>query len=220
MLHRDISPNNLMWAPGGSDGARVERTCYTKQQGQPSGDVGYLIDLDFAAIVEAGTAEQIGVDDVAHTLALPFLAIDHLPPDTFIDAQSPLTPITPGHHIYRHDLESFFWSLWWILLKEVRDQRADFEIDQLFLHWQSPNLGENRVSKSGFLVRSEGWSKTVSRRLWQQHKHCAKMEGFLISISETFRLGYRALEQGDDYMTAGGYITFNNFTGAFPRNDR
>ena len=53
ILHRDVSPNNLMWAPAGSGGTRVQQSRRAKQQGQPSEDIGYLIDLDFAAFVAA-----------------------------------------------------------------------------------------------------------------------------------------------------------------------
>lgn len=167
MLHRDVSPNNLMWAPGGSGGMRVRQSRDAKQQTRPSEDIGYLIDLDFAAIVEneAGTVEQIDIDDLPHTLALPFLAIDHIPPDILMVPQSSPPPTTAGRHIYRHDLESFFWSVWWILLKMVRDRDGSSSIDEILAGWQSHNLGKTgRQRGVSFYTMLNGasWSPRVS----------------------------------------------------------
>ena len=207
MLHRDISPNNLMWAPGGSE------------QGQPSGDVGYLIDLDFAAIAEAGTAEQIDIEDLPHTLALPFLAIDYLLPDTFIEAQSPSTPTERRRHVYRHDLESFFWSLWWILLKTVcdtvRNKVSASSIEDLLSEWRLPNLRQNRDAKKDFLFRYKRISEITSQTLWPQHEHQGIMESFLNNMSFIIHKGHTDLEKGCDYITAGGHITYKNLMRVF-----
>jgi len=184
-----------MWAPAGSE------------------DVGYLIDLDFAASVEPGSVEETTTDDALHTLALPFLAIDHLPPDALVMADS--SPPQSTHHIYRHDLESFFWSVWWILLNAVRYRDGPSNIDKVLLGWQSYNLGQNRAEKEGFLLLRRQWSSFISQKLWPQHEHRAKMEAFLKDISQMFNEGHRALEKGSDYPTAGGHVTFENFMQVF-----
>ena len=185
-----------MWAPGGSDGAR---------------DVGYLIDFDFAFI--EGEVEHIGVD---HTLALPFVAIDHLPPDVVV-TQSPLPPAltTPARHLYRHDLEGFFWSLWWILLNTARDKGEASVNDELSL-WQWHNLGKNRNAKKGFLADHAHWSSLISRSLWRGHEHRAVMEKFLSDMSRIIHNGHNALQKGRDYATAGDYITYENLLQVFP----
>ena len=185
-----------MWAPG-RDGAR---------------DVGYLVDLDFAFI--EGEVEQIGVD---HTLALPFVAIDHLHPDIVVVTQSqlPPAPTTPARHLYRHDLEGFFWSLWWILLNAARDKDGSISIDKLLSSWRLPNLGENRAGKTGFLLNHETWSDQVSWTLWPEHEHRALMKGFLDNMSQMFNQGYLTPRRGSDYLTAGGHITYENLMQVF-----
>ena len=186
-----------MWAPG-RDGAR---------------DVGYLVDLDFAFI--EGEVEQIGVD---HTLALPFVAIDHLHPDIVVVTQSqlPPAPTTPARHLYRHDLEGFFWSLWWILLNAARDKGNAASINELLSSWRLPKLGQNRAAKRGFLLDHKNWSVLISWKLWPEHEHRYVMESFLNNMSSIIDEGHGALEEAHDYATAGGYIMYENLLGAFP----
>ena len=204
-----------MWAPAEHGGGRIPQSCGAKDHVQPLEDIGYLIDFDFAVDVAASTVEQIEVDNLAHTLVLPFIAINHLPPDILVVAQSSFTPTGAGRHIYRHDLESFFWSVWWILLN-ADSNKGSGAIADLLLSWQSPNLGKNREAKYGFLIRYEQWSGLISQRLWPEHEHRTTMEEFLNNISKMFKSGILALESGGDVPTAGGFITFQNFLRIFP----
>ena len=93
-----------------------------------------------------------------------------------------------GCHIYHHDLESFFWLVWWILLNSDSNKGSN-AIADLLLSWQSPNLGKNRAAKYGFLLRYEQWSGLVSQRLWPKHEHHT-------NISEMFKSGILDLQSG------------------------
>jgi hypothetical protein len=205
-----------MWVPSGSGGWRVQPSRDAKGQAQLSEDTGCLIDLDFAAIAKASTVEQVSIDDVSHTLALPFLAIDHLPPDVPIVSQSLPTGTNAGRHVYRHDLESFFWSAWWIVLDADHRNGGVSLIDERLSAWKSNNMGENRRAKRGFLTDDENWSGMISWRLWKHHEHRDLVETFLKSMSQMFDKGYNALAAGGNYETAGGHITYDNFIQLFP----
>ena len=82
VLHRDISPGNLM----------VDASKPTE---------GVLIDLDFAARVDAHGNPSEG-ETFPHAGTLQFRAFEVI------------TPEKPTKAYYRHDLESFFYSLMWI----------------------------------------------------------------------------------------------------------
>jgi hypothetical protein len=205
-----------MWAPAGSGGARIHQSRRAKQQEQPLEDIGYLIDLDFAAdIGRVSDVKEISIDGVSHTLALPFLAIDHLPEDD-VEEQSLHDQFKPmGLHFYRHDLESFFWSTWWIILGAHPATGA--ETLRRFAFWNSPDMGVNRDAKIGFLRGGyKRWSEVISKQLWQGHHHRDLMVMFLNKMSIMFFQGYRALEAGGDSLTAGGWITLENFLQLFP----
>ena len=76
--------------------------------------------------------------------ALPcsLIIFPQIPPD---DGQSELQLTPPaGHHIYRHDLESFFWSP--VVdnpgCRPQEEARGSI-IDEHFSDWKSNNLSEN-----------------------------------------------------------------------------
>lgn len=67
--------------------------------------VGCLIDLDLAVRV---TAEPVRPPhrSTSRTGCTPFIAIELLTSE-------------PSFHLYRHDLESFFYCLWWCALVRI-----------------------------------------------------------------------------------------------------
>jgi len=66
---------------------------------------GRLIDLDLYSVSDEA---QYDPGDVPLTFSTPFLAVDLL------------TAETPQPYLYRHDLESFYWSFIWIVLDHLK----------------------------------------------------------------------------------------------------
>ncbi|KAF5383649.1 hypothetical protein D9615_003848 [Tricholomella constricta] len=87
VLHRDLSENNLMFK-------RTDDTSDGKVK-------GILNDWDMASDVEAN--DEILPSTATHRIGtIPFMAIDLL-----------VVNKRPPPHLYRHDLESFFYILVW-----------------------------------------------------------------------------------------------------------
>jgi len=75
---------------------------------------GRLIDLDLSSVSDEAWHDP---EEVPLTFSIPFLASDLL------------TATTPQRHLYRHDLESFYWSFVWIVLDHVRLKDPEFSLE-------------------------------------------------------------------------------------------
>lgn len=180
---------------------------------------GYLVDLDFAAHVETDAVQRLQVVDIAHTLALPYLAIDHLHTDQSASDISSGSGTELFDHYYRHDLEGFFWSLWWILFKAMPPHPDQWRWGN---EWKDNNLGANREAKERFLERPYiKASDMIASSLWpfgSDPQNHTTMRDFLRAFTRVFRDGYDAL-RGDpdvDKITAGGNITVEKIFAQFP----
>ena len=80
----------------------------------------------------------------------------------------------------------------------------------------SNNLGKNRASKRGFLLYYAEWSCRGLPESLAQHER-AHNGSLPNNMSTIFINGYIALEEGSDYPTAGGHITFKNLLQVFPQ---
>lgn len=193
ILHRDINPLNLLYVP--------------------NKDTTFLIDLDFAAYIEPGTtiAPRDEKSPNKYTFALPFLPCDQINPK-----QDPAL-IRFSKHLYRHDLEGFFWTIWWIViaaLPQNPDERHEHDIT--CGPWRSPDQETSYRAKWGFirggyediLPKLEGWSNPDAPLFYK----------FLTDITTLFDDGYRALNAKPLVApeTAGGFITIDNFLRQFP----
>ncbi len=102
VLHRDINPFNLM---------------------RTSEYTGRLIDLDLSSVCDEKARhdpEDVPLhdpEDIPLTFSIPFLALDLL--------RAPM----PQRHLYRHDLESFYWSFVWIVLDHVQFEDPEFSLE-------------------------------------------------------------------------------------------
>lgn len=154
--------------------------------------IGILIDLDLAVQIRDG--DQMLDTPAARIGTLPFLSIDLLE-DTL-----------PPKHLYRHDLEAFYYVLAWICIQydHGRPKKTD-----VLVPWYTGGLSSIRRSKTGFLgeVRS-GW---IPKHTWLR-------SSWLISLGDLFQKAHYALRHPDhhpgvtlDPETAGGQITFETF---------
>ncbi len=75
---------------------------------------GRLIDLDLSSVSDEALHNP---EDVPLTFSTPFLALDLL------------KATTTQQHLYRHDLESFYWSFLWIVLEHVRIKDTEFSLE-------------------------------------------------------------------------------------------
>ena len=160
---------------------------------------GVLIDLDFAArVTEHG--DPLDGETFPPAGTLNFRAYDLL------------TPNKPLKAYYRHDLESFFYTLLWIQLhyvdgKEIHHPRAkSFEFN--FNGSWSPTQGQ----KEGFLLGGyfpSGYQlpPTSLRDNWITPMRYLLGEA-LVAESESHREGKGALL---DQATFGGRVTYETF---------
>src|SRR5258708_26319914 len=99
---------------------------------------GRLIDLDLSSLCDEKARHD--PEDVPLTFSTPFLALDLL------------TATTPQRHLYRHDLESLYWSFVWIVLEHLRSKNAKHfleakNITSLLETWQKGSRQEIADSK-------------------------------------------------------------------------
>src|SRR5258708_40334690 len=169
---------------------------------------GRLIDLDLSCISDEA---RYGPEDVALTFSTPFLTLDLL------------TATTPKRHLYRHDLEAFYWSFVWIVLGFSPYKSPSYSIEG----WRFGGLKRNIVSSKSKLLRphvyNEGFSQ-LSLRLpsYEPVATCLK------KLTELVANAYIHLDTAnsdpsqsgsyfDDnsYVTGGGCITYEAFWAIF-----
>ena len=128
ILHRDLSINNVMF------GVRSEKP------------YGILIDWDLAIDVKPREDGGDGESSRYRTGTGPFMAIDLL-----------RLKMGPPHY-YRHDFESFFYTLLWSACTFLLNGSEVKKQHQLVESWSVANWGDIRDKKVVFLTRaSEGF---------------------------------------------------------------
>ncbi|KAF8339832.1 uncharacterized protein EI90DRAFT_2290452 [Cantharellus anzutake] len=170
ILHRDINPENLM-VKMEADGKHVP----------------FLIDYDFAVSVPSANDTPDGVplaDDAPddrilthRTMATPFLALELL-------SEQPPTAL------YRHDLESFLYCLWWISVSYC--EGIQIRTDQL-LGWCTGSWRSIRYFKNGHMnVRAVDESVFTTNMIVRQERVKGDAAPF-------------------EWESAGGIITWETF---------
>ncbi|KAF8339834.1 uncharacterized protein EI90DRAFT_2290371 [Cantharellus anzutake] len=116
---------------------------------EPSGElVPFLIDYDFAIVVPLIKDEDNRIR-THRTMATPFLAIELLS-----DAPPPA--------IYRYDLESFFWSLWWIAHSYLNGQQIKTEG---LCSWYSGTWRNIHTAKGGYMSAEAVQSTKLTKNM-------------------------------------------------------
>jgi len=152
---------------------------------------GVLIDLDLAVLVIGGESAQQCRPVLGGTL--PFLSVDLLvdPP--------------PRYHLYRFDLESFFFVLGWILIR-FDEEGIEVEPDEL-IEWYTGKRVQMKHGKTGFL----GWpTSSLARRF------PALQKSWLWKLGQLFHKGYlKRYSMRDSHTfddeTLGGSVTYEKF---------
>ncbi|KAF8339797.1 uncharacterized protein EI90DRAFT_3037795 [Cantharellus anzutake] len=156
---------------------------------------GVLLDLDFAIQVQDGDRDLSPEPTFSGTL--PFLSMDLL---------SAATP--PPNRLYRHDLESFFYALGWILGRY--DARGNPRMLHQFAAWHKGPLNDIISAKWRFMGVPSHIPSTRSS---------PSLQIWLRRLCRLFNGGYGGENQDADYdqETLGGGITFDTFMGAAPQ---
>ncbi len=95
---------------------------------------GRLIDLDLSSVSDTARYDP---GDVPLTFSTPFLALDLL------------KTTMPQRHLYRHDLESFYWSFVWIVLDHLRSKNTR----DLLEVWRKGARTTIATAKEGLFLR-------------------------------------------------------------------
>lgn len=190
-------------------------------------DGGWLIDLDFAVQLPAADDNQeiddsaygsaLDHQDVAHTLALPFRSLDFLPVASNIPPGSPsdrqryipeFNRLAALPYFYRHDLESFYWTLWWIVSREAHGKRTTVAPELQRLSDKKPE--HSHLRKKDF-VETAGTRQIVmdqiKARMSNQQWHI--VDNVFTGLNEIFLGGYAARDKGE--VKVREYITYENF---------
>ncbi|KAF8336881.1 uncharacterized protein EI90DRAFT_3043966 [Cantharellus anzutake] len=160
------------------------------------GPTGFLIDWDFASGPDSHPPENL--EQTAFTLNGKFLAIDLLRTES-------------QARFYRHDLESFFWLLWSIVLT----QASIVEWGEIVSKWEQDTVDERRARKTYFLDRTV---QEVIARLMECEEsglshsgviECLVQLSFLISDGQDallYRTEVTNVETADDHITYAKFV--------------
>ncbi|KAF8074596.1 hypothetical protein FPV67DRAFT_1408467 [Lyophyllum atratum] len=195
VLHRDLSQNNLMF-----------KLC------EDGTTKGILNDWDMASYVEdnneinKSTATQ-------RTGTRPFVAYELL-----TDADRDLPP-----HLYRHDLESFFYILLWAAVHYDFTHKKKLERIEMLNDWDGSDYQIMRCAKISFNMY-----RTERRRVLDCVRPECKSQllPWLMVLGDLFQdacMAQQRLERSSpdwDDKTLGGHITFANFMKALGRTPR
>jgi hypothetical protein len=164
---------------------------------------GVLIDLDFAVRV-AQHGDPLDGETFPHAGTLIFRAFDLLKPDKPLKAY------------YRHDLESFFYTLLWIQTHYVDGKKFDHPEANRFNFNFDGTWGTTHAHKEGFLLDSyfrhgSQLPLTSLRDQWLTPMWRLFGEA-LMAESDAYALHREGKGVPLDQETFGGRVTYETFT--------
>ncbi|GLB43308.1 putative serine threonine-protein kinase Sgk2 [Lyophyllum shimeji] len=191
VLHCDLSEGNLMFKVDAKDTVK-----------------GILNDWDMASYVDENN--EIKLSTAKHrTGTIPFMARDLL-----VDEGT-----EPPPHLYRHDLESFFYILVWAAFhydfaRKVQRPRTLAE----FSAWDRESLLEAALAKMGFIASSRA-KDPLFRRIPEDSKPLLPWMNSVWALFRDSDIAYEMNRNSPDRddLTLGGHITFENFMKALGR---
>ncbi|KAF8877251.1 hypothetical protein CPB84DRAFT_1852740 [Gymnopilus junonius] len=196
ILYHDISENTLMiWRP--ANGIDLD----ARESNNAQKSFGVLNDFDMAVEVNAkGRSPPIGAGH--RTATLPFMAVDLLGNN-----------MGSGPHLYRHDLESFFYILVWAAVHYDLKHKRRTETPEKFQKWLTH---ENAYAeKKAFLFSSIDADSKIYGCVASEFKDV--WDEWVIPLQKLFRRAFyyelerKESEEGYDYETIDGKITFEGF---------
>jgi len=187
VLHRGLSENNLMFMLGEAGVVK-----------------GILSDWDLAPHADADNEIQL-FTATHYTGTIPFMARDLL-----VDGG-------PPPHLYRYDLESFFYILVWAALHYDFSRQKRHPLLPVIQKWDGLTMDDVFQSKTCFIIVD----LTRNQVLHSVRPECRALPPWLTSLGSLFQLGQGIMSNnhlsGWDNDLHGGYITFENFMTALGR---
>ncbi|KAG5638556.1 hypothetical protein H0H81_011902 [Sphagnurus paluster] len=186
VLHRDLSENNLMFDRTEDDIVK-----------------GILNDWDMASYVDDN--DEIQLSTATHrTGTVPFMARDLLVTEN------------PPPHLYRHDLESFFYILVWAALHYDFTKKKRSRVKEVVEAWND-NMFRNAQNAKGVFFLDKGSRDFVLERV---KSGSISLLPWIHSLWTIFNQGIAAVNSGGDKKTMGGLVTFETFMKALGREPR
>ncbi|KAF8338021.1 uncharacterized protein EI90DRAFT_3041335 [Cantharellus anzutake] len=166
-------------------------------------EYGYLIDLDRAErVMDVETKTMLTRNPCPPVGTKAFLSIE-------------LCTDKPVLHLYRHDLESFFYVLAWLLSRYRDGKRTN---SQAFSEWGTGDWDTVKKQKQSMFSSEYKYPEDVPS--WATAR-------WLIPLGKLFEAGYAAKEKAVnegtladfDDETLGGHVTFDGFNAVLHRDD-
>ncbi|KDR70433.1 hypothetical protein GALMADRAFT_76151 [Galerina marginata CBS 339.88] len=205
VLHRDISENNLMiWRP-------LEETKTSKKSKAPESH-GVLNDFDMAA--EVGEDGELLVSAAHHrTGTLPFMARDLLEPVPAEDLGI--------RHLYRHDLESFFYILVWAAIHYDIPTKTRLPTPKTLQKWLDPIDAFHRkstfINEDSPYIEIRAHCRPEYGALWKKWVDPLRGVLYLAGVERrTNEMGGKSF----DNDTCNGKLTFHSFMAAMSETPR
>ncbi|RDB19220.1 hypothetical protein Hypma_013559 [Hypsizygus marmoreus] len=171
---------------------------------------GILNDWDMASSLNA--INKVQNSTAKHrTGTLPFMARELL-----VDK-------TPPTHLYRHDLESFFYILVWAVVHYDLKKKKHLPVAKPLRDWDdNGSVSKGRNAKSAFINDGDVAKEVLEHALPEFQETVSKW------VMPMLRLFVRAIaskrdnghDEGYDLETCGGTLTFQTFMGALNRVPR
>ncbi|KAG6917058.1 hypothetical protein DXG01_004030 [Tephrocybe rancida] len=178
---------------------------------------GILNDWDMASFVDEN--DEIQLSTATHrTGTVPFMAKD-------------LLVATPPPHLFRHDLESFFYILVWAAVHHDFSAKTRRPTVPAVVRWASEDFETVLESKSYFFTEISKFNLVLAnvlpdsaglvpwiRLLWKMFSKAFQMAETIARDTDDSQRGGEASEW--DHATLGGQITFFTFMKALGRTPR
>jgi serine/threonine protein kinase len=175
---------------------------------KPGTTKGILNDWDMASYLEDD--DEIKLSTATHrTGTVPFMARDLLTDDT------------PPPHLYRHDLESFFYILVWAALHYDFPRKEKLKRIAKVQGWDAVSFETARTAKEGFISHSG----TKNGLFLLVRPENAALLPWMTSLWTLFRDSHFEYEKENaspdfDNKTINGHLTFETFMQALGRKPR
>ncbi|RDB14877.1 hypothetical protein Hypma_016414 [Hypsizygus marmoreus] len=172
---------------------------------------GILNDWDMASFLNA--TNKVDNTTAKHrTGTVPFMARELL-----VDK--------PPTHLYRHDLESFFYILVWAALHYDIPNKKQLKTNASVQNWDSMNLLIAEDTKRAFIIDTEKADKVLQHT---RPEFAQTLEKWIYPLLDLFRNAALArprhydpdTNEAYDLETFGGRITFHTFMRALDRTPR
>ncbi|KAH9483209.1 hypothetical protein JR316_0005313 [Psilocybe cubensis] len=229
VLHRDISEKNLMiYQPEKTDKSFLQDGSHTTESTLENDDEprarGILNDFDMAAMLGPDDKPISTCPGEPHNIGtLTFMARDLLTSPTLRRFYQEIHPTLPDFHLYRHDLESFFYVLIWAATRYdlAAGKKRSLPENSPLLDWCHGTLGK------GYSIKIPTKSMMLSLKQGIRPEWKGVWIDWIEPLYFLFQEGYRCCHNArtnDDaagYITGHGNLTFEKFMDTIkvvPRN--